>query len=178
MFERTIGRQIQEADAVTDADVFFDEEEPAEDRADGAAVEAFKLFLGRLHCASSSAKSFTVLGYAALWHLDHPCFNGASQKEVAAIIGVNHEVFNRSVKQWAMILGAPSPKMRLRDGTRALLSSPLPLAGMHPLNPFVRLNTFRARRAGAEWLRRQLTLPLGFSFSFTPDAIKASHGSS
>lgn len=157
--ESTLGRQIQEGDAVCDPDIYFDEREQPTP-CDGQ--EAFGKFLTLLHNESASIKSFSVLGYAALWHLNNPALNGATQKEVARIIGVNHQVFNRAVKHWAFVIGTPSQNMRLRDGSAQAFVNGRRRDTLYPCNPFSKLDTLRAglaKPARSRQSRWQLTFP-------------------
>ena len=152
-----IGRELRECDATCEPDIYFDER-GAPEKDNGA--EALSRYLTLLHNESSCIKSFSVLGYAALWHLNHRCLNGATQREVSSILGVKPEVFNRAVKHWALVIGTPSEKMRLRDGSAQAFIKGQRRDGLNPMNPFARLDSLRARKTRGSWQRWQLTLPL------------------
>jgi hypothetical protein len=86
------------------------------------AADGFVLFLERLYRLGRDSKGFSVMGYAALWHMNPDAFGGLNQKQVAAKAGITHENFCRAVKRWALNVGYSSRGMkRARDGTRQQL---------------------------------------------------------
>ena len=114
MIERTIGRQIQEADAVVQPEVYGDDEGNPK----AIAAEAFSSFLSKLHDGKTQPRHFAIMGYAALWHMKPDQFDGMTQREVAKKLRVSPENFNRAVRRWAVTIGYQSSAMRVRQGTR------------------------------------------------------------
>ncbi len=117
MFERTIGRQIREADSVTEPEVFHQESESPKQ----IAAAAFAGFLLKLHDNKTDPRRFAVMGYAALWHMKPDQFAGMNQRELAKALGVPPENFNRAVRRWAVQIGYQSSAMRVRAKTRAAI---------------------------------------------------------
>ena len=113
MFERTLGRQIQEADAVVEPTFEREEASPKQ-----IAADAFAGFLSKLHGDKTDPRRFAVMGYAALWHMKPDQFNGLTQRDLAKALNVPPENFNRAVRRWAVTIGYQSSAMRVRRGTR------------------------------------------------------------
>lgn len=119
MFERTIGRQIHEADAVTEPEVYQQHSESPKQ----IAADAFASFLSKLHDNKTDPRRFAVMGYAALWHMKPDQFAGMTQRDLAKALNVPPENFNRYVRRWAVTIGYQSSGMRVRKGTRAAIKS-------------------------------------------------------
>lgn len=163
MHERTIGYQLREDDAVIEPEVYRDDEDSQADET--SAASAFVAFLERLHNASQTPRTFTVLAYAALWHMNHHALRGATQRELADYLGVSAVTFNVAVKRWAMMMGMPAERMRLRDGAVEKIRTEKPRPVRSRLDSMVTARNRLARSRGS-WMARQLSLPLRFTFSF------------
>jgi len=114
MFERTIGREIQEGDAITEPEIFRDDSDSPKQ----IAADAFAGFLSKLHDNKTDPRRFAVMGYAALWHMKPDQFNGMTQRDLAKALNVPPENFNRAVRRWAVTIGYQSSAMRVRQGTK------------------------------------------------------------
>ena len=119
MFERTLGRQVQEADAVAEPEVYTKHDTTPKE----IAADAFAGFLSKLHDNKTDPRRFAVMGYAALWHMKPDQFDGLTQRDLAKALKVPPENFNRAVRRWAVTIGYQSSAMRVRKATRAAIKS-------------------------------------------------------